>query len=153
MARIDQLYQDVVLAHNRAPCNRGVLEPCSHQAHGRNPICGDAVTLTLRIEGDVIEAVRFEGESCAISTASASLLTEVLTGCPVEEAERLARAFQSAILGADDPDERAHAEAVVRAAGESLEALLTVQSFPGRERCATLAWETLLDALARPVGR
>jgi len=136
-----QLYQEVILDHNRAPRNFGKLEPHTHQAEGFNPLCGDQLTLYLRVGSDQrIEDVRFEGKGCAISRATASLMTEEIKGKTVEEAHQLFQRFHDAIIS--DPsapiDEHRLGKLVV---------LLGVREFPTRIKCATLAWHTLEQAL------
>ena len=130
-----QLYQDVVLAHNRRPRNYRVVEPATHAAVGHNPLCGDTVDLRLEVRDGVIHAVGFQGEACAIATASASILTATLEGRSVDDARAVMAAFREALHGAG---------------GElpgDLDALQGVRRFPGRLRCAELAWGALESAL------
>ncbi len=133
-----QLYQDVVLEHNRNPRNYVAVDPFTHQGHGYNPLCGDSIELTLDVENGVIRAIGFQGESCAIATASASLLTEHLRGCTVTEAQLLAERFRAALAGGEDPPELP----------EGLEPLRAVRRFPSRIKCAQLAWASLEAALS-----
>lgn len=133
------LYQSVILDHNRHPRNFGKLEGSSHEAEGYNPLCGDKVKVYLRMAGDVVEDVSFEGSGCAISTASASLLTDSAKGKKREEVERLFRRFRGVVMGengsgAEDPP-----------LGK-LEVLAGVREFPMRVKCATLVWHTLMAA-------
>jgi len=134
-----ELYQEVIFDHNRHPRNFGKLEGANHHADGNNPLCGDKLRLYLKIEGDVITDLRFEGTGCAISTASASLMTERLKGMKVTDAEALFHKFH-AVVTEDDKD----------AAGPELgklSVLTGVRDYPARVKCATLAWHTLEAAL------
>jgi len=133
-----ELYQEVIFDHNRNPRNFGKLEDANHHADGNNPLCGDTLSLYLKVEGDVIVDLRFEGSGCAISTASASLMTERLKGMKVADAEALFHKFHAVIT--EDGD----------ATGPELGKLgvLTgVREYPARVKCATLAWHTLEAAL------
>ncbi len=139
MSDLRDLYQEVIFDHNRRPRNFGRLEGATHKAEGFNPLCGDQLTLYLRVgEDGRIEEVAFEGKGCAISTASASLLTEAVKGKTLEEAERLFRGFHGMIM--DEPA----AEPVELG---KLEVLAGVKEFPTRVKCATLAWHTLHAAI------
>lgn len=133
-----ELYQDVVFDHARSPRNRRALAHASHHAHGHNPLCGDRVAVHLDVADGVIRDVAFEGEGCAIATASASLMTEALKGRPVAEAERLFEGFHDMVAGADAEP---HPEL------GKLGVLAGVREFPVRVKCATLAWHTLQAAL------
>ena len=139
MSDLRDLYQEVIFDHNRQPRNFGRLEGATHKAEGFNPLRGDQLTLYLRVGDDGrIEEVAFEGKGCAISTASASLLTEAVKGRTLEEAERLFRGFHGMIM--DEPA----AEPVELG---KLEVLAGVKEFPTRVKCATLAWHTLHAAI------
>lgn len=131
------LYQEVVIDHSRRPRNLGRPADANHHAEGYNPLCGDRVTVHLKVVDGVIEAAAFEGSGCAISTASASLMTEALKGKTVAEAEALGADFRALVSGA----------APAGAALGKLEVLAGVQEFPARVKCATLAWHTLRAAL------
>ncbi len=137
-AALRELYQDVVFDHARRPRNRHGLPRASHRAQGHNPLCGDRVTVHLDVADGVIKDAAFEGEGCAIATASASLMTEALKGKPVEEAERLLEGFRHMVT---DPGTAAHPEL------GKLEVLAGVREFPVRVKCATLAWHTFHAAL------
>lgn len=137
MGFLESLYQDVILEHYRHPHNHGRLDPASHVQEGVNPSCGDELTLFLRVENGVIDAVRFEGEGCAISQASASLMTDALEGLSPADALALAGAFKAMIRG----------EGVAPELGE-LAVLQGVSKLHARVKCATLAWTTLEAALA-----
>lgn len=141
-----QLYQDVILDHGRRPRNfRKMAEP-SATAHGHNPMCGDTLDVYLMLRPDgTIEDCSFEGKGCAISTASASLMTETLKGMPAEDALKLFRAFQEMCTKDDFDAARA---GVDEDALERLEVLAGVREFPMRVKCATLAWHTMKAALS-----
>jgi len=136
MNELRDLYQEVIFDHYRSPRNYGPLPSANRDAEGHNPLCGDHVKLHLQVEDGVIRAVHFEGSGCAISTASASLMTEVLKGKSEEEAMRLMDAFQQLVTGAGEPEGLG-----------KLQALAGVREFPSRVKCATLAWHTLQAAL------
>ena len=141
------LYQELVIDHGRRPRNFGRLTQANHRAEGYNPLCGDRLTLYLKLAGDVIEDASFEGAGCAISTASASLMTEALKGKTAAQAEALFAGFHALVTGAA-PD----AAAVPLG---KLAVLGGVREFPARVKCATLAWHTLHAALhdaAQPVS-
>ncbi len=138
------LYQDITLDHGRKPRNFGKIEHPSHLAQGHNPLCGDRVTVYLTVEGDHISDVAFEGRGCAISTASSSLMTEVLKGKSLAEAEALFRAFHATVTGQDEiPD----VSAALEDDSDRLTPLVGVKSYPARVKCATLAWHALEAAL------
>ena len=135
----ESIYQEVILDHNRRPRNFGPLPASNHQAEGNNPLCGDKVTVFLDLAAGRIRDLAFQGAGCAISTASASLMTEALKGQTVEEARRLFHVFQ---------------DLVTTGAGEGspelgkLAVFTGVREYPMRVKCATLAWHTLLAALS-----
>jgi nitrogen fixation NifU-like protein len=138
------LYQEIILDHNRHPRNFGRLEPCTHQAQGFNPLCGDKVLLTLRVgEDGRIDEVAFEGNGCAISVASASLMTEALRRLTIDEARELAGALHDLVVGGRSVP-LLEADKYAR-----LKALEGVHEYPARVKCATLAWQTLRAALER----
>lgn len=134
-----ELYQEVILDHNRHPRNRGRLDGADGEAEGHNPLCGDQVTVTLRTKGDTLLDIAFEGQGCAISTASASLMTEAIKGKTLSEVEDIFREFQSMVTetGAAKP----------RPELGELEVLGGVREYPVRIKCATLPWHTLQAAL------
>jgi nitrogen fixation NifU-like protein len=138
MSDLMDLYQELILDHNKRPRNRGRLDEANHEAEGYNPLCGDRVTITVLVRDGVIEDVRFEGTGCAISTASASLMSEAIKGRTVEEAEALFRRFHGLVAG-----EEANGGPPLG----KLEAFAGVSRFPARVKCATLAWHTLTAAL------
>lgn len=142
-----QLYQEVILDHGRRPRNFRKLAAATATAHGHNPMCGDSLDVYLIVGDDgVIADCAFEGQGCAISTASASLMTETLKGRTVEDALRLFRGVQE-MCTRDDFDPAAAGLDVE--AFERLEVLAGVREFPVRVKCATLAWHTMKAALAR----
>jgi nitrogen fixation NifU-like protein len=138
-----ELYQDIILDHGRKPRNFHKMEHPSHFAHGHNPLCGDRVTVFLEIEGDKIKDVSFEGRGCAISTASASLMTEVLKGKTLAEAEELFKAFHAEVTGGDIPP----VEDKLQDDFDRLAPLEGVKAYPTRVKCATLAWHAFEAAL------
>ncbi|RMH16919.1 MAG: SUF system NifU family Fe-S cluster assembly protein [Acidobacteria bacterium] len=140
MSDLRELYQEVILDHYRKPRNFTVLRDATGEGVGHNPLCGDRVRVWVKIGDEgVIEDVAFQGEGCAISTASASLMTEAVKGKTVDEAEDLFARFQSMLTG----DDGEHPDL------GKLEALAGVREYPIRVKCATLAWHTLHAALAR----
>ena len=140
MSDLSDLYQEVILDHNKRPRNFHALEEPSHAAEGYNPLCGDRLHLYVKVEGDVITDVGFEGSGCAISKASASLMTDAIKGRTVEEARQLFERFHRMVTTPPD--------AAVEDMGK-LSALAGVREFPVRVKCASLAWHTLKAALER----
>lgn len=141
MSELMDLYQEVILDHNKQPRNFGPLTDPDRYAEGNNPLCGDELQVYLKMDGDRIEAIRFEGAGCAISTASASLMTEAIQGKTVAEVEELFRGFHELLTG--DPSVTAKAGSELG----KLEVFSGVREFPVRVKCATLAWHTLQAAL------
>jgi nitrogen fixation protein NifU and related proteins len=138
MNELRDLYQEVILDHNRRPRNFGTLPEANRRAEGHNPLCGDRVTVYLDVADDRIRDLAFQGSGCAISTASASLMTEALKGRSVEEARRLFDGFHDLVTrGTSEGAEELGKLAVFSG----------VREFPMRVKCATLAWHTLLAAL------
>jgi len=142
MSELTDLYQAVILDHNRRPRNLGPLDAPTGQADGKNPMCGDQLTVWVKVEGDTIADVRFVGQGCAISKASASLMTQAVKGKSRAEADALFEQVHAMVLGA------APADAKPDGAMRSLVALSGVSRFPARVKCASLAWHTLRAALA-----
>jgi nitrogen fixation protein NifU and related proteins len=138
-----ELYQDIILDHGRHPRNLRALEHPTHLARGHNPLCGDRVTVYLAIEGDRIADVSFEGRGCAISTAAASLMTEVLHGKTLDEARQLFAQFHTTLTGGT-PEELPEA---LKEDAERLEPLAGVKAYPVRVKCATLPWHAFEAAL------
>lgn len=133
-----ELYQEVILDHNRRPRNRGKLDDASGSAEGFNPLCGDEINVTLKTDAGRVVDIAFEGHGCAISTASASLMTEAIKGKTLEEAEAIFREFQQMVTEQDAND---HGDL------GDLEVLAGVREYPVRIKCATLPWHTLQAAL------
>lgn len=137
------LYQEVILDHGRRPRNRRHPEDASHHAHGDNPLCGDSIEIYVKLnQQGVIEDVAFDGRGCAISVASASLMTEVLVGKTVADANQLFAYFRALTTG-----EEAVPLAQFEDEVDRLQVLAGVREYPVRVKCATLAWHTLVAAL------
>ncbi len=137
---IRELYRDVILDHNRSPRNFGRLEPADAEALGHNPLCGDSLSLTLRLANDRLSEIRFNGQGCAISVASASMMSEAVSGKSLPEVEALYREVHALFT------EPAHVPALPLG---KLMALGGVREFPARVKCASLCWHTLHAALQR----
>jgi nitrogen fixation NifU-like protein len=135
---LNDLYQEVILDHNRRPRNFHVIADATHRAEGYNPLCGDRLTLYMKVDGDVIADLAFEGSGCAISKASASMMTDALKGRSVSEARALFDRFHRMVT---TPPDKA-----VEDLGK-LSALAGVREFPVRIKCASLAWHTFRAAL------
>ncbi len=144
MVHLRDLYQEVILDHYRNPRNFGPLEEANRQAEGFNPLCGDKVTIYLKLEGGVVKDIHFEGSGCAISTASASLMTESLKGRSRVEIEAFYHGFHALVMGRSG------------GAGEEdlgkLAVFQGVSEYPVRVKCATLTWHTLKAALDDKAG-
>lgn len=132
-----ELYQEVIFDHNRHPRNFHAMDHASHAADGHNPLCGDQLTVYVQLSNGVVDDVSFVGHGCAISTASASLMTEAVKGKPIAEVEALFSDVH-AMLTREHPTDRDFGK---------LEVLSGVREFPARVKCATLAWHTLHNAL------
>ncbi|HET7308033.1 MAG TPA: SUF system NifU family Fe-S cluster assembly protein [Gammaproteobacteria bacterium] len=135
---LSDLYQDIIIDHNRSPRNFRRIDPATRQAEGFNPLCGDKLTVYLKLAGDRVEDVSFEGSGCAISVASASLMTDMLKGKTQAEAEALFKDMHALLTGQSD-------EAPERLG--KLAALAGVRDYPSRVKCATLCWHTVQAAL------
>lgn len=142
MARLTALYQDMILDHNRAPQNYRAMADANRKVEGNNPLCGDRLTVWLRMEGDVIADATFQGLGCAISMASASLMTSAVKGKTRAEAEVLFDRFHRLITGSVEEDEEV-------ALGK-LAVFSGVSEFPIKVKCATLSWHAMKAALAEP---
>jgi nitrogen fixation NifU-like protein len=138
MSDLRDLYQEVIFDHYKRPRNQGALDEATHHAEGHNPLCGDRVSVYLKVADGVVKDVRFEGAGCAIATASASLMTEALKGRTLADVEAIFRGFHGLVT-----DERAQGTPELG----KLEVLAGVREFPARVKCATLAWHTLNAAL------
>jgi len=134
---IDDLYQETILDHSKRPRNHHPMNDANRKAEGYNPLCGDKLKLYLKMDGDIVQDASFEGAGCAISTASASLMTESLKGKTREEALKLLDKFHQ-LLTTDTPASRDLGKLVV---------FCGVREYPARVKCATLAWHTLKSAL------
>ncbi len=164
MAGLEDLYREIILDHYKSPRNRGELEPPARQTKGFNPLCGDEVVVSVLVDGDKVVDVRTTGQGCSISQSSASMMSVAVKGLTVEEITSLTGAFKSQLGIRDDhdddhdhdEDDTAAVEAEVAEAGSfalgELEALKGVMKFPSRIKCATLAWNTLVQALDAPDG-
>ena len=139
MSELSELYQEVILDHNRRPHNFRVIDPASAKQEGYNPLCGDRLTLYLKLDGDVIRDVAFQGTGCAISKASASLMTDALKGKTVREARELFEQFHSMFTSTPGTP--------VDDLGK-LSVFAGVREFPTRIKCASLAWHTMKAAVA-----
>jgi len=136
------LYQDIILDHGQKPRNFRAQEHPSHFAHGHNPLCGDRITVYVTLDGDRIGDVSFQGRGCAISQASASLMTEILRGKTLAEAEALFKGFHGKVTGGETA-----APATLDDEMERLEPLTGVKAYPARVKCATLAWHAFEAAI------
>ena len=144
MSELDELYQSVILDHNRAPRNFRTLPEATNHAEGRNPLCGDQFDVWLRLEGDVIADAAFQGQGCAISKASASMMTQAVKGKTVAEARALFEKFHEVVTGSGG----------VKSLPSKLEVFRGVSAFPIRVKCATLSWHAMRAALeGTSVGR
>ena len=140
MSELKDLYQEIILDHNKNPRNYGTMNDCTHKAEGYNPMCGDHYSIYLKIENDRIIDVRFEGAGCAISKSSASMMTANLKGKTVEEAKKMFSEFQN-MMTSDKPCLEVPEEIC------TIEPLQGVRDFPTRIKCATLIWHTMNNAL------
>jgi nitrogen fixation protein NifU and related proteins len=139
-AELRDLYQEVILDHNKRPRNFRVMAEANHHADGHNPLCGDRVTVFVRLAGDRIEDVSFQGSGCAISKASASLMTDSVKGQSLVDVDALFRGFQSMVTAPPDTDINTDALG-------KLAVFAGVREFPSRVKCASLAWHALRAAL------
>jgi nitrogen fixation protein NifU and related proteins len=150
-ADLRELYGEIILDHNRRPRNFGELPRANRRAEGNNPLCGDRITVFLELDGERIADIAFVGAGCAISTASASMMTEALKGRTVAEARELFARFHALLAGPPPAGAGAPAELPTEAdldtALGSLAVLQGVREFPMRVKCATLAWHALHSAL------
>ncbi len=140
MSVFQELYQEVILDHNKNPRNYRRMDDANHHADGHNPLCGDKIKVYLNVDDGVVKDVSFEGVGCAISTASASLMTESIKGKPLSEVKSLFETFHGIVTTSAD-------EEIDASSLGKLEALTGVREFPMRVKCATLAWHTMNTAL------
>jgi len=140
MSNLRELYQELILDHNKNPRNYGRPAQTTHEAHGHNPLCGDRVTVYLTVNNGRVEDIGFEGKGCAISTASASMMTQMLKGKSVEECHAIFNSFHDLVTGKSCPVES------LNQLGK-LAVFSGVRDFPARVKCASLAWHTMQAAL------
>ena len=140
MSELSELYQQVILDHNKKPRNFRKLESASHTAEGFNPLCGDHLLLYLKLEGDALSEITFEGSGCAISKAAASMMTQALKGKSKQDAEELFHEFHSMVTGELDEETQENKLG-------NLKIFAGVKDFPVRVKCATLPWHTMRAAL------
>lgn len=140
MSELSELYQQVILDHNKKPRNFRVMEAANRRAEGYNPLCGDQLTVYLDLEGDLVKDVSFEGSGCAISKASASMMTQAVKGKSLEEAETIFNEFHRMVTG--ELNEETEPNNLGR-----LTIFSGVREFPARVKCATLSWHTMHAAL------
>ena len=140
MSELSELYQQVILDHNKKPRNFRKLESANHSAEGFNPLCGDHLTIYLDVEGDAVKEIAFEGSGCAISKAAASMMTQAVKGKSKEQIEELFKEFHSMVTGElDEETDENHLG--------NLKIFAGVREFPVRVKCATLPWHTMQAAL------
>lgn len=142
MPGLDDLYREIILDHYRSPRNRGELPPPAAHAVGHNPLCGDEIEVFLEVRDGVVSDIKVGGQGCSISQSSASMMSQAVKGKPVDEVRALVHRFKS-MMSIEELDESAPEVKL-----GDLEALQGVVKFPVRIKCAVLAWNTLIDALA-----
>ena len=148
MASLDDLYKEIILDHYRSPRNQGELEPPAHRCEGFNPLCGDEVIVFVSLINNKIEEIKIGGQGCSISQASASMMTEIIKGKSVSEAEEIIHAFKEMMdiyeseLSGEETDGTSSSVDL-----GDLEALQGVVKYPVRIKCATLAWNTLTQSI------
>jgi nitrogen fixation NifU-like protein len=135
---LEELYKEVILDHDRAPRNKGRLDPHDVALERNNPLCGDEIELFLKFEGDDVNGIAFEGKGCSISQASASMMTEKVQGLSTKDAQSLAESIKRMMAGEEEGDANALGDLV---------SLKGVVKYPVRIKCALLGWNTLLEAL------
>tara|TARA_B100000131_G_scaffold130324_1_gene127117 strand:- start:102 stop:578 length:477 start_codon:yes stop_codon:yes gene_type:complete len=148
MSSLDDLYKEIILDHYRSPRNQGELDPPAHRCEGFNPLCGDEVIVFVSLIDQKIEDIRIGGQGCSISQASASMMTEIIKGKSISEAERIIHAFkemmdiyESELSGEETAESSSNVDL------GDLEALQGVVKYPVRIKCATLAWNTLTQSI------
>jgi nitrogen fixation NifU-like protein len=140
MSELSELYQQVILDHNKKPRNFRKLETANHSAEGFNPLCGDQLTVYLSLEGDAVKEITFEGSGCAISKAAASMMTQAVKGKTKQQAEQLFNEFRGMVTGELDEETTANNLG-------NLKIFSGVREFPVRVKCASLPWHTMHAAL------
>ena len=144
MPGLDDLYREIILDHYRTPRNRGELDPPAVSAEGYNPLCGDEIRIFIIVKDGIVSDVRFNGSGCSISQSSTSMMTTAIKGKSVDEVRKVVRRFKHMMTLDEDGDDTPVDESLNLG---DLEALQGVVKFPVRIKCATLGWNTLLDAL------
>jgi nitrogen fixation NifU-like protein len=147
MPGLEDLYREIILDHHRNPRNRGELPPPAAHAVGHNPLCGDEIDVFLQVDGGTVTEVKVGGQGCSISQSSASMMSQAVKGRSVDEVRALVRRFKGMMSIPDDEGNPIEPDLNVKLG--DLEALQGVVKFPVRIKCATLAWNTLLDALSQ----
>lgn len=140
MDDLSELYQEIIISHNKRPRNEGVLDPCTGKAEGFNPLCGDQITVYLRERDGLIGEVAFSGQGCAISKASASMMTTAVKGLPRAAAEAKIRELTEMLTSKEEPQ-------IDLDSMDEINSLVGVRKFPARIKCATLAWHALEAAM------
>jgi len=139
-SEFQELYQEIILEHNRSPRNYGKLEDATHVLDGRNPLCGDHYKIYLKIEDGIVQDVHFEGSGCAISKASSSVMSTIIKGKTIKEADEYFNIFHKLVTGEADAEDYIDENAKIAA-------FAGVADFPVRVKCATLAWHTMHNAI------
>jgi nitrogen fixation protein NifU and related proteins len=153
MPGLEDLYREIILDHYRTPRNRGELPtPPAVVAQGHNPLCGDEITVYLQLDDEVVSDVKVEGQGCSISQSSASMMSQAIKGRTVPDVRALVRRFKGMMSIEEAGDGDGNGDGSADVALGDLEALQGVVKFPVRIKCATLAWNTLLEALDKPAA-
>ena len=153
MPGLEDLYREIILDHYRTPRNRGELPtPPAVVAQGHNPLCGDEITVYLQLDDDVVSDVKVDGQGCSISQSSASMMSQAIKGRAVPDVRALVRRFKGMMSIEEAGDGDGNGDGSADVALGDLEALQGVVKFPVRIKCATLAWNTLLEALDKPAA-
>jgi nitrogen fixation protein NifU and related proteins len=153
MPGLEDLYREIILDHYRTPRNRGELPtPPAVVAQGHNPLCGDEITVYLKLDDDVVSDVKVDGQGCSISQSSASMMSQAIKGRTVPDVRALVRRFKGMMSIEEAGDGDGNGDGSADVALGDLEALQGVVKFPVRIKCATLAWNTLLEALDKPAA-
>ena len=147
MPGLEDLYREIILDHHRNPRNRGELPPPAPHAVGHNPLCGDEIDVYLQVDDGIVTDVKVGGQGCSISQSSASMMSQAIKGKPVAEVRALVRRFKGMMSIPDEDGNPIEPDPAVKLG--DLEALQGVVKFPVRIKCATLSWNTLLDALSQ----